>query len=388
MKVLLINYEFPPAGGGAGYATLNIAKTLRSMGVEADVLTAKVDDSRDGDEVEGVPVYRAGSWRKGLHDCGLRGAWTFLLSSAIRRFRLHSAKDYDLEHFFFALPTGLLRFMPGPGRAMPAVISLRGSDVPGYDPFNKKVEAIHSLIKPLTRCIWSRADSVVALSGALSALARKTLPNIDYMVVPNGIDELHFSPPVEREPSANLRLVTVARLLERKGIQDILEACAKPEPLPVELTIIGTGQYKDKLQSLAGSLGINDRVRFVGYVSNQELPTFYRSVDAFILPSETESFGLVFAEAMSCGLPILASNVGGIPEIVRHGVDGLLCPPARPDLLRSNIEKLVGDRLTLDRMGKSGRQRILDYFTWKRTAAEYLDIYNSVLDSSGLVTET
>ena len=158
--------------------------------------------------------------------------------------------------------------------------------------------------------------------------------------------------------------------------------------MPVELTIIGTGQYKEKLQSLAGSLGINDRVRFVGYVSNQELPTFYRSVDAFILPSETESFGLVFAEAMSCGLPILASNVGGIPEIVRHGVDGLLCPPARPDLLRSNIEKLVGDRLTLDRMGKSGRQRILDYFTWKRTAAEYLDIYNSVLDSSGLVTET
>jgi glycosyltransferase involved in cell wall biosynthesis len=387
MKVLLVNYEFPPAGGGAGYATLNIAKQLRALGVEADILTAKVDHLQDGEEVEGVPVYRAASWRRGLHDCGLRGAYTFLFNAAIRRFRLHSVKHYDLEHFFFALPTGLLRLMPGPGRAIPSVISLRGSDVPGYDPFNKNVDFIHSIIKPLTRSLWSGADSVVALSGALADLARKTHPDVDYSVIPNGIDEVHFSPPAARQPASRLRLVTVARLLERKGIQVILEACANPEPLPIELTIIGTGQYQDRLQSLVMELGIGDRVRFAGYISNQELPGHYRTVDAFILPSETESFGLVFAEAMSCGLPILASNVGGIPEIVRHGVDGLLCPPARPDLLRRNIESLINDRQAQERMGKSGRQRILDYFTWSRTAKEYLRIYDTLLESAGLVTD-
>jgi phosphatidylinositol alpha-1,6-mannosyltransferase len=214
------------------------------------------------------------------------------------------------------------------------------------------------------------------------------VPNIDYEVVPNGIDELHFSPPVKQKSASELRLVTVARLLERKGIQVILKACAEPEPLPVNLTIIGTGHFQGRLQALAEELGISDRVHFAGYVSNQDLPKFYRSVDAFILPSDTESFGLVFAEAMSCGLPILASNVGGIPEIVRHGVDGLLCPRARPDMLRRNIETLLDDRQTLHRMGRSGRKRILDYFTWSRAAEDYLHIYNSVLQSSGLVTET
>jgi glycosyltransferase involved in cell wall biosynthesis len=388
MKVLLINYEFPPAGGGAGYATFNIAKRLRSMGIEADILTAKVDDALDGDEIEGVPVYRAASWRKGLHDCGLRGALTFLLSASIRRFKLHSTNEYDLEHFFFALPTALLRFVPGPNRKIPGVISLRGSDVPGYDPFNKKVEIIHSLIKPLTHRIWSRADSVVALSGALADLARQTLPDIDYAVVPNGVDEVHFRPPHERLPASRLRLVTVARLLERKGIQVILEAIASPEPMPVELTIIGTGQYQERLQSLVREFGIGDRVSFVGYVSNRDLPKYFRSADAFVLPSETESFGLVFAEAMSCGLPILASNVGGIPEVVRHGVDGLLCEPARADLLRGNIETFLFDRQGMERMGKSGRQRILDYFTWTRVAEEYLRIYDTVLESSVLVTDS
>lgn len=388
MKVLLINYEFPPAGGGAGYATLNIAKRLRSMGIEADILTAKVDESRDGDEIEGVPVYRAASWRKGLHDCGLRGALTFLMSASIRRFKLHSAKEYDLEHIFFALPTGLLRFMPGPSRKIPAVISLRGSDVPGYDPFNKKVEIIHSLIKPLTQRIWSRADAVVALSGALADLARNTVPDINYAVVPNGVDEGHFSPPAVRRPASKLRLVTVARLLERKGIHVILEACANPQPLPIELTIIGTGQYQERLQALARDLRIEDRVRFVGYVLNQDLPKYFRKADAFVLPSETESFGLVFAEAMSCGLPVLASNVGGIPEVVRHGVDGLLCEPTRADLLRGNIERFLNDRQGMERMGQSGRQRILDYFTWSRVAEEYRVIYDGALESSSLVTDT
>lgn len=85
MKVLLLNYEFPPAGGGAGYATLNIAKRLRTMGIEADVLTARITDERDGDEIDDVPVYRVASWRKGLHDCGLRGAYTYLLAAAFKR---------------------------------------------------------------------------------------------------------------------------------------------------------------------------------------------------------------------------------------------------------------------------------------------------------------
>jgi glycosyltransferase involved in cell wall biosynthesis len=379
MKVLLLNYEFPPAGGGAGYATLNIAKRLRTMGIEADVLTARITDERDGDQIDGVPVYRVTSWRKGLHNCGLRGAYTYVLAAAFKRRALHARNDYDLEHFFFSLPTGMLSILPGTGRKVPAIVSLRGSDVPGYDPYNPKLEAIHSITKPLTRRIWAKANKVVSLSEALADIARNTSPEIEYSVIPNGIDEIHFLPPDSREQVPQLRLVTVARLLERKGIEVIIEACAKPEPLSIELTIVGTGPYEEKLRKRVHEMGIGDRVRFTGYVSNDELPTLYQKMDAFVLPSETESFGLVFTEAMSCELPILASNVGGIPETVRHGVDGLLCPPGRPDLLRANIESMIQNRDDRIEMGKSGRRRILDKYTWQKVAEQYLETYKSVL---------
>ena len=380
MKVLLLNYEFPPAGGGAGYATKNIARCLRGMGIEAEVLTARINGENDVEDVDGVPVHRVASWRHGLHDCGLRGAYTYVMAAALKRRKLHAQNRYDLEHFFFSLPTGLLSLLPGSRRPVPTVVSIRGSDVPGYDPFNRKVEIIHSLMKPVTRRIWKKAGKVVSLSEALAVIARNTSPDIDFGVIPNGVDEVRFSPPEKREEAPRFRLVTVARLLERKGIQVIIEACAQPEILPVEVTIVGTGPYEETLREQADAMSINDRVRFAGYVSNDDLPGLYRRMDAFILPSETESFGLVFTEAMSCELPILASNVGGIPETVRHGVDGLLCPPGRPELLRANIEAMIENRDARIGMGKSGRRRIFDHYTWHKVAQRYLDTYMSVLN--------
>jgi glycosyltransferase involved in cell wall biosynthesis len=379
MKVLLLNYEFPPAGGGAGYATRNIARCLRGMGVEADVLTARIQGEVDGGEFEGVPVHRVASWRKGLHDCGLRGAWTYVLAAAFKRRKLHAQNHYDLEHFFFSLPTGLLSLLPGAPRSVPSVVSIRGSDVPGYDPFNRKIEIIHSITKPITRRIWKKAGKVVSLSEALAGIAKNTLPDLDYGVIPNGINEVHFSPPESREEAPRLRLVTVARLLKRKGIGVIIEACAKPEPLPVELTIVGTGPHEETLRANVDAMGIGDRVRFMGYVPNDELPELYRTMDVFVLPSETESFGLVFTEAMSCELPILASDVGGIPETVRHGIDGLLCPPGCPELLRANIEWMIENPDGRIGMGKSGRSRILERYTWNKVAKRYLDTYKAVL---------
>jgi glycosyltransferase involved in cell wall biosynthesis len=351
------------------------------MGIEVEILTARINDKKAVEDIDDVLVHRVASWRRGLYDCGLRGAYTYVMAAALKRRKLHAESRYDLEHFFFSMPTGLLSLLPGPRRPVPNVVSIRGSDVPGYDPFNRKVEMIHSLTKPVTRRIWRKAGKLVALSEGLADIARNTAPDIDYGIIPNGVDEVHFSPPESREEAPRFRLVTVARLLKRKGIQVIIEACARPEQLPVDLTIVGIGVYEETLRKQVDAMGINDRVHFAGYVENEKLPELYRRMDAFVLPSETESFGLVFAEAMSCGLPILASNVGGIPETVRDGVDGLLCPPGRPELLRANIQAMIENRDTRLGMGKSSRQRILDHYTWHKISQRYLDTYMSVLNS-------
>jgi glycosyltransferase involved in cell wall biosynthesis len=381
MRVLLLNYEFPPIGGGAGFATANIARGLVELGVDAEVLTSRIDGERDGALLDGVPVHRVRSWRVNVHDCGLRGAYTYLLSAALKRRKLHANRHYDIEHYFFSMPTGLLTLLPSMKQTMPYIVSLRGSDVPGYDPFNTKVERLHALLKPVTRRIWRRANKVVALSDSLAATAKQTAPEIDIDVIPNGIDTDQFSPPERRRPDTPVRLITVARLLERKGIQTILQACSQPTLLPVELQIIGTGPYEATLRQMVDDLGLRDRVKFLGFVPNEELPAYYRRSDIFVLPSETESFGLVFAEAMSCGLPIAASNVGGIPETVRDGIDGLLCPPGDSASLRKNILQLIASTARRDQMSTSQRQRILKHYPWEHIAARYAGIYASVLES-------
>lgn len=382
MRVLLLNYEFPPVGGGAGHATANIASGLVRLGVDAEVLTSRIEDEQDGALVDGVPVHRVQSWRVGVHDCGLRGAYTYVMAAALKLRRLRARRKYDIEHYFFSLPTGLLTLAPHGGPATPYIVSLRGSDVPGYDPFNTKVERLHTLMKPLTRRIWQRASRVVALSTALARTARRTAPGLDMEVIPNGIDARRFSPPDVRPPGKALRLITVARLLERKGIQTILEACAKPSVLPIELRIVGTGPFETELRDMVKAYGLEDRVRFLGFVPNEELPDHYRRSDIFVLPSETESFGLVFAEAMSCGLPIAASNVGGIPETVRDGIDGLLCPPGDPLALRENILRLASSIETREEISHSQRERILERYTWDKIAARYADVYRAVLGAS------
>jgi len=383
MHILLLNYEFPPAGGGAGFATYNIGRELVQMGIKVDVLTSRIEGETDGSILDGMRIYRVPSWRKGIHDCGLLGAYSYVGFALRKRYKLLKSSKYDLEHYFFSLPTGILSLSSIPRRKHPCIVSLRGSDVPGYDPFNQKLEKMHQILLPLTKRIWRNASAVVALSQGLKDIALKAAPDQEIDVISNGI-EINYFYPASREKQQNgpLKLITVSRLLERKGIHHLLEAIAKPSPLSVTLTIVGTGSYEDELRRVCTDLGLDDRINFTGFVRRDELPELYRQYDVFALPSQTESFGLVFAEAMSCGLPIIGTLVGGIPELVRHGTDGILVNPAAPDEIRESLQAILNHPEKRIAMGISARQRIENKYSWRMIASQYLECYQKVLSTS------
>ena len=383
MHILLLNYEFPPAGGGAGFATYNIGRELVQMGVKVDVLTSRIEGEADGAILDGMRIYRVPSWRKGIHDCGMLGAYSYVGFALRKRSRLVKSTKYDLEHFFFSLPTGILSLSPIQKRKHPYIVSLRGSDVPEYDPFNQKLEKVHKILLPLTKSIWRNASAVVALSQGLKDIALKTAPDQEIDIISNGIEIDHFYPAgTEKKQNGPLKLITVSRLLERKGIHHLLEAIAKPSPLPVTLTIVGTGSYENELRRICTELELNDRVDFTGFVRRDELPELYRQYDVFALPSQTESFGLVFAEAMSCGLPIIGTFVGGIPELVRHEIDGILVNPAKPGEIRESLETMLNNPEKRIAMGIAARQRIEEKYSWRVIAAQYLECYQKVLSTS------
>jgi glycosyltransferase involved in cell wall biosynthesis len=381
MRVLLLNYEYPPYGGGAGVASEALARTLAGRGVTVDVVTAGDEPSSvstamwDGEaSEEGVlNVHRVRARRTSVHQAGMGDAASYLVAALPVVRRLLSAERYDAAHFFFSLPTGAMIPFVNLGKT-PVVVSLRGSDVPGYDSHNQSLERAHRLLRPLTRWIWRRADRVVPVCDSLGRLALKTLPDLDYTVVPNGVDLTRFSPGGSRRGQpGRVRCLAVSRLVERKGLDHLIRAIASLERGRYELEIVGSGPDEHSLRELAATFGLDGLVKFSGSLDRR-----YREADVFTLASVEEAFGNVFAEALASGLPIVGSNVGGIPDLVKHGRNGLLVPPRDPLALAAAIHQLGANPSLRAEIGRRNRADAEANLSWDRIGTRYLSLYQGI----------
>jgi L-malate glycosyltransferase len=380
LRVLLVNYEFPPIGGGAGRGTYHLARQLAKAGHQIDVLTSRLKGQPSQAVEEGYTVYRVFSWRKGIHDCGFRGALSFVFSAIPRFLTLTKRNQYDCIHYYFGLPTGLLSLLPGKHSRIPYLVSLRGSDVPGYDPFNKRLQLFHKLLTPITRVIWKRAHAVVALSNNFKSLAEQSL-NRKFGVIPNGVETSDFPYEARRSVKGPLKLICVARLIERKGIQHIFQAIKRLKGKDIQLTVVGEGSFHNTLVELAEHLAIADRVDFAGFCTSKEVAEKLARHDAFVLPSMAESFGMVFVEAMSSGLPIIATRIGGIPDIISEQ-NGTLIESENVTELTDAIEHYYEHREQLSEIGARNRRKVEEEFSWTRVAERYEDTYRTAINSS------
>jgi colanic acid/amylovoran biosynthesis glycosyltransferase len=190
-----------------------------------------------------------------------------------------------------------------------------------------------------------------------------------------GVDVREFAPPVHSAADdGRARILAVGRLLPLKGHALLLEAAARlrAEGSPVEITIVGNGPQRERLERLTRELGIERDVTFAGAVGRDMLPSHYSAADIFCLPSFAEGVPVVLMEAMAAGLPVVATRVAGIPELVRDGESGLLVSPGRADLLAAALRRLVEYAPLRRRMGDVGSRRVADEFEVRRCARRLL----------------
>jgi glycosyltransferase involved in cell wall biosynthesis len=390
MRILVLNYEYPPLGGGAGVATAALAQGLVEQGAIVDVVTASA--GRDAERRSAVrkddplgcgrlSVYRVKSRRIGIHQAGMLGAASYLVRALPLVRLLLRTHSYDVVHVFFSLPTGaLLPLLDLHGT--PVVVSLRGSDVPGYDPYNVNMQRAHRLLAPLTRWIWRRADRVVPVCESLGRLTANTAPGLAYTVIPNGVDLRLFHPPENARPESpdSIRCLAVARLVERKGLGELIRAFGFLPRGRFSLEIVGDGPDEGLLRNLVSSLGLAAEVSFLGSLERKAVAERYREADLFTLPSSAEAFGNVFAEALASGLPIIGSTVGGIPELVEHGTNGLLVPPGSPDALAQSISYLAEDPALRSKMSARNRTKAEATLQWAQVTRRYVAIYRGLME--------
>jgi glycosyltransferase involved in cell wall biosynthesis len=246
--------------------------------------------------------------------------------------------------------------------------------------FGRLVHFLYRLTLPLTHRI------VNISRGEMELLQGKGVPPTLMEVIYNGVDGEIFVPaePADRgsgAPGAARPPVVgcVAFLTPRKGIGTLIAAfrqVADRHP-DARLKIAGDGGERPALQDQIDSLGLAANVTLLG--SRSDIPRLMNEFDVFVLPSLWEPFGLVTAEAMACGKPVVATNVGGLPEIVEHDVTGLLVPPGQVEPLANALSALLDSKALRVRLGAAGRQRYLDRFEARRMADRYQALYATLL---------
>jgi colanic acid/amylovoran biosynthesis glycosyltransferase len=184
-----------------------------------------------------------------------------------------------------------------------------------------------------------------------------------------------------RGSTGDLRLLSVGRLEREKGHSVLLEALARlrDHGTTVRLDLVGDGTRLEALRRQAGELGIEDLVTFSGAVGQDRIREHYRRADAFCLPSLGEGIPVVLMEALAMGLPAIASNTMGIPELIEDGVTGLLVPAGRPDELGHAIERLARDRALGRRLGETGRRKVIDDYNLDRGIDQLRDAFTELL---------
>jgi glycosyltransferase involved in cell wall biosynthesis len=250
----------------------------------------------------------------------------------------------------------------------PLLLSVWGSDV--YDfPYEGAFKG------RLIRGNLRRATAIASTSHAMARQVQRLVPAItDIAVTPFGVDLAQFAPDAANRDATSITLGTVKSLAPKYGVDLLLRAFAgllnNPQvlalPQPCRLMIVGDGPQRAELEALAAELGIAAQTTFVGAVAHRDVPAWLNRLDIYAAPSrlDSESFGVAVIEASACAVPVVVSDAGGLPEVVRDGETGLVVPRDDVPALQAALTKLVLDAALRDRLGARGREHVEREYEW------------------------
>jgi L-malate glycosyltransferase len=255
---------------------------------------------------------------------------------------------------------------------VPYIVSLRGSDVPFYNERFAKVDRL--LFKRLSCKIWRNADAVVANSSGLRELALKSAPDQKIETVFNGVDTEKFVPATKPKNNDRIVLFSTGRLIQRKGYQYLIEALSCRNEF--ELWLAGDGNMRDQLAKQATDAGVD--VKFLGRLGRSAVIERLQKADLFVLPSLNEGMSNSILEAISCGLAVVATDVGGSAELVAEHSNGFLVNKASSESLLEALEHYSANRDLIASHGLASRKRA-EQMSWAKMANQYLEIYSRII---------
>ncbi len=355
MKVVHLSCVAPPETGGIGRVASEEVSLLNSRGIEASLVSATTH-----------PTF----WRIG-------NAAALNIHPIMDELR---AADIVHLHYPFYGTAGMVAHFRRRGLIKRLVMTLH-MDAAAGGVKGRYFDLHRAIAQPR---ILKTADALLVSSldyARHSSFARVADRCIE---LPFGVDEKIFRPRVlDSRLRGNDKTILFVGGMDRahafKGVEILLRAMATL-PRDVTLTLVGDGDLRPSYEKLVRELGITDRVKFLGRVSDDDLPGIYQSADVFVFPSTSgaEAFGLVALEAQACGVPVVASDLPGVRTVVANGETGFLVPPRDVDALAERLKYLIDHPEVREAMGKRARERVLEKFTWEKHVDGLVELYEKI----------
>ena len=404
MKICLLTHTYPcfPNDTTAPFVE-STAETLQKHGIDVTVLTPDTPEfaRTPADHTVNLQTYRyffprrfqlLGYSNTLVNDCELK-RYVYLLapfmclSAIFHLFRLHRKHHFDVIHAQWLLPNGFIGAVLCKVYKLPLVITMQGSDmlVAKQNPFFKWLAT------------WTLKQTAMVTSVTptfLPELAALGVPDANRCLIPNGVDPEVFPPPPHKQlkalrknlsiPEDNVIVFALGRIVLKKGFDILIQALplVKDQVPNVTLIIGGDGTDLDRLKTLAKNLGVSDSVRLPGTINRADVPVYFHLCDIFTLPAVFDPKGNVdgcpnvILEAMACGKPVVASNISGIPIVVKDKETGILVEEKNVSQLAEALVALLRDVQKREQLGRAGHARILNELTWDKVIEQFKDVYD------------
>jgi glycosyltransferase involved in cell wall biosynthesis len=372
---LLINYEYPPIGGGAASATRNLAVALRGRGHQVVVLTSAFGTLRGSAIEDNIEIVRVPVGRKEPHRASLLQMFVFVIMGSWIVRRVGRQHSVDRVIAFFSIPSGIVAWWLNRRTKIPYAVSLRGGDVPGTEP---GLRLFYWFLAPLRKRILKEAVSVTAPASGLKELSEKR-DRVPVLVIPNGIDTSIYRPENGRDLT-EIVLLSVGRLHPQKSpirVLEIVRAIRLNCGLPARALIVGDGPERARLERYAREQQLGAAAKFTGWLDRSEVALAYRSATFLVQLSSYEGMSNVVLEALASGLPVVASCIPGNVDLVLDQENGLLFSNNEScEMIAAEIVRLWKSPARWQRMSNSARISVTAKYDWPVIATSYEHLFD------------
>ena len=359
---------FTPELGGLESHVYFLCRALVARGHEVDAVTSRsLPDLAAHEVMDGVRIWR--TWMPARNTAG----WATHALCSMPRFS-SLAEKADVLH------------AQDIAAVLPCMLAQRVRDAPIVATYHTShfLERANSLVwRPIFKQFLESADHNLAASREIASVAESIAPGIAVEPVTNGVDAALFRkvrPTLPNPAGGAKRLIAPRRLFEKNGVEYLIRAMPEIlQELEAELIVIGDGPERANLEHLVEELGLGNKVKLLGPQLHSDMPGFFSSADLAVFPSLMEATSVAALESMACEVPVAASRVGGLPEIISGDVGALFEPRDPLSLARVVVDLLKSGEL--DKLGKTARRRVIDQWSNDRLADRHAEVYEEVIQN-------